>query len=222
MKGKVLSSSLQATLEHLFTMYQKKLSDDTQLRIVRKGFVYSKIDPTASVLVMGINPSLRTDYLSIDPYSYDYKDLKEDRYFKKLHQLLVKFEPYGITYCDLFYQRHSEQKELIHFLKDSKGQHFLKEQLTITRKLIKEIQPKLILLFNKKGFEFFTKEWLGYDVHKIISKDLSKGIEELYQVTDTKTYLYASTFIGYRTSKKALYQLQKELPLLLKLLKSLK
>lgn len=214
MLNNTLSFSLKAKLKQLFSEHKNRFTNKEQLDIVQKGFVFSEIDVTAKVLVMGINPSLRNDFVHIDECSYNYQDLKQDRYFKKLHHLLKDFEPYGITYCDLFYQRHSEQKQIEHFLKDELGRGFLKKQLSITNRVILEVKPELILLFNKKGFTFFTKDWMNIEV-KNESNITPQYIENLYTICQTDIYVYASTFLGYRTSKEAYAQVERDLPLLL-------
>lgn len=217
MPNNELSFSLKAKLQQLFSEHKNRLTNKDQLDIIEKGFVFSKIDVSATVLVMGINPSLRTDFVHIDECSYDYLYLKQDRYFKKFHNLLKDFEPYGITYCDLFYQRHTEQKEIEHFLKDELGRRFLKKQLSITKRAILEVKPKLILLFNKKGFTFFTKDWINIEVMNE-SNITTQYIKNLYTMCETNMYVYASTFLGYRTSKKAYGQVKNDLPLLLELI----
>lgn len=203
--------SLKAKIETLFTTYTKLLHTQEQQDIIRDGFVFSKIDPTVSVLVMGINPSLRTDFISDDKYSYDYSKLQNDRYFKKFHILLSAIESQGITYCDLFYQRHTEQKKIAHFLNDEVGKQFLRDQLEITKEVINYISPKLILLFNRQGAQFFSSEWM--DISLDLDKKLSTHNKLAYS-HKLKSYIYFAPFLGYRTPKTAFEQLDHDLPLL--------
>lgn len=212
---------LKAKLETLFTQYEKKLQTEVQRKIVQNGFVFSEVDPTAQILVMGINPSLRNDFVNANGYSYDYKHIHNDRYFKKFTKLLTDFEPLGITYCDLFYQRHTEQKTIDHFLQDGIGRSFLKAQLTMTRELIEYINPKLILLFNRKGALFFTTKWLGYDTVPITAafSNETHHVDSLYQIRTLGNYVYFSTFIGYRTKREALNKITVDLPKIFSFLK---
>ncbi|WP_405212018.1 hypothetical protein [Dokdonia sp. Asnod2-E02] len=206
--------SLKAKIETLFTTYTKLLHTQEQQDIIRNGFVFSKIDPTANVLVMGINPSLRTDFISDDMCSYDYSKLHEDRYFKKFYNLLSAFESQGITYCDLFYQRHTEQKQIANFLNNEIGKQFLRDQLEITKEVITYVAPRLILLFNRQGAQFFSSEWM--DISLDLDKKLSTHNKLAYS-HKLESYIYFAPFLGYRTPKTAFEQLDHDLPLLAKL-----
>jgi len=207
--------SLKAKIETLFTTYTKLVHTQEQQGIIRNGFVFSKIDPTANVLVMGINPSLRTDFISDDMCSYDYSKLHEDRYFKKFYKLLSALEAQGITYCDLFYQRHTEQKQIAHFLNNEPGKQFLRDQLEITKEVITYVAPKLILLFNRQGGQFFSSEWM--DISLDLDKKLSTHNKLAYS-HKLESYIYFAPFLGYRTPKTAFEQLDHDLPLLAKLI----
>lgn len=214
MSKDAFSISLKAKLENLFATYEQALKLPEQLTIINNGFAFSNIDPAAEILVMGINPSLRNDFIGPDGYSYDYETLESDRYFKKFFLLLKDFESHGITYCDLFYHRHTEQKQIEHFLKDDLGRAFLGEQLDITREVIHHVSPKLILLFNRKGAEFFTKDWIGLTIKKFNSPSSTAAIPDLYTIDNTDSLIYCSAFLGYRTSKHRYAILHKDLPLL--------
>ncbi len=213
--------ALKTKLDTLFTEYHQRFSDHRLKQIVKRGYVFSEVNYKADVLIMGINPSQRTDFVSSNGFSYNFKDLQEDRYFKKLHNLLIDFDR-DVTYCDLFYQKHSEQKEIDYFLSSTLGKGFLKDQLSLTKSLITKISPKLILLFNRKAASFFTPEWLGYQIEdlKEDSRFRESGISNLHKIKGTNTYIYFSTFIGYRTRKEALFKIQNDVPILLELCKN--
>ena len=219
MSNNSFNSALKAKIEQVFTQFKEQNITAKQLAIVNKGFVFSEVNPQAKILVMGINPSLRNDFVSSNGYSYNYDNLSSDRYFKKFPTLLKDFEQFGITYCDLFYQRHTEQKQIENFLKDEKGRNFLKSQLTITKEVIEHISPKLILLFNKKGATFFSKEWTGYTLEqRAQQKTHFKQIDDLYSINELEALIYCSSFLGYRTRKEAFKRIQTDIPQLLKLI----
>ena len=211
--------SLEAKLTKLFKKYEKKLIHPEQCSIIKRGFVYSRVDLTVDVIVMGINPSQRTDFLDYSGVSYNYKDLESDRYFKKFHSLL---EPYNasISYCDLFYHKHSDQKQLEHFMKDDVGKAFLTEQLEITRQILSDIKPKLILLFNRKAATFFTTDWLGFNVTKdlVLKNTEFTNNQNICVIPSLEAYIYFSTFLGYRTSKEAIRKVERDIPKLFDLL----
>jgi len=216
MNKDLFNSTLKAKIEKVFTQFKSESITAEQQAIVNEGFVFSEVNPKAEILVMGMNPSLRNDFVNSNGYSYNYDNLGTDRYFKKFSYLLKDFEQYGITYCDLFYQRHTEQKQIEHFLKEEKGHRFLKNQLAITKEVIEYISPRLILLFNKQGASFFSKEWIGYTLASSVNYlNSAEPIENLYLIKELNTPIYCSSFLGYRTRKKTYASLERDLPLLL-------
>ncbi|TVZ51029.1 hypothetical protein [Dokdonia sp. Hel_I_53] len=212
---------LKSELHTLFKKYENHIEDEHLRKIILRGFAYSTVNTHAKLLIMGINPSERVDFLRSDGLSYNYDELERDRYFKKFHNLLKPYDGL-VSYCDLFYQKHSEQKEINAFLKNNIGRGFLREQLDITKNIISHTSPRLILLFNRKASLFFTKEWIGYEVESISdgSYFYKSGIEDLYHLKGSNTYIYFSTFIGYRTRKNDLQKLNTEVSKLLLLLKN--
>lgn len=209
-------------LSALFSKYESILTSPQQLEILQKGFAFSDVDYNADVLIIGMNPSLRTNFLSDDGYSYDYKLQSQDMYFKKFYTLLEPFSKYRISYTDLFYQKHSEQAQLKHFLKDATGQQFLKEQLERTKAQIIKTQPKLILLFNKQGGAFFQNPWLHSTIEPLKESAIPDLKEASFFTLDgsvhCKVLVYFSTYLGYRTSKDALKKVHRDIPEIFKLL----
>ena len=217
MNNDSFNSALKAKIGQVFTQFKSQSITAEQLAIAEEGFVFSEVNPQAKILVMGINPSLRNDFLSSNGYSYNYDHLSSDRYFKKFPSLLKDFEQLGVTYCDLFYQRHTEQKQIEYFLKDEKGRNFLKSQLAITKEVIEHISPELILLFNKKGATFFSSEWLGYTIEQRAQPKANfDQIDSLYSINELETLIYLSSFLGYRTPKETLNRVYNDIPLLIK------
>ncbi|WP_339848638.1 hypothetical protein [uncultured Dokdonia sp.] len=217
MNNNSFNSALKAKIGQVFTQFKSQSITAEQLAIAEEGFVFSEVNPQANILVMGINPSLRNDFVSSNGYSYNYDNLNSDRYFKKFSTLLKDFEKFGITYCDLFYQRHTEQKQIEYFLKDEKGRDFLKSQLAITKEVIEHISPELILLFNRKGATFFSQEWIGYTLEqRVPNASHFEKIDDLYNITELETSIYCSSFLGYRTRKETYTRLYNDIELLIK------
>ncbi|RMB61038.1 hypothetical protein EAX61_06055 [Dokdonia sinensis] len=209
-------------LSALFSKYESILTSPEQLEILKKGFAFSDIDYNADVLIMGMNPSLRTNFLSEDGYSYDYPLQSQDMYFKKFYKLLEPYSEHKISYTDLFYQKHSEQVKLKYFLKDKNGREFLQEQLELTKAQIIKTQPKLILLFNKQGADFFRTPWLPVQIESVENTPIPELKSINFYASDgssiCKLLAYFSTYLGYRTSKKALEKVHREIPEIFKYL----
>lgn len=203
-------------LAQLFEEYENRMIDSQQLEIIQSGFVFSNLDYNADVIVMGMNPSLRTNYISEDGYSYNYNTLSEDMYFKKLHAIVEPLLPYRISYTDLFYQKHSEQLQLKYFLKDETGRAFLKDQLALTLKQIARAKPRIILLFNKQGGDFLREPWIPIKLttpKDCDILDLKKAT--LYNTSGNQIcqfFIYFSTYLGYRTSQAAMEKVHLDVP----------
>ncbi len=207
----------------LFDKYKQEIENLELKRILERNFVYSIVEPKADVLICGINPSFR---INEDPNAYDsfnFNSLKVDKpkhtYFKKFFDLLESHPLLSATYLDIFYQRHTDQKEIAKFLKDEKGLEFLCQQLAISKKKIESLKPKLILVFNKQASSFFgidqkndTNVWLGYTFEPFldikgaykITGLLSSNARINKEVTTTLlkgSIIYFSRYYDYRTKK---------------------
>ena len=168
---------LKSKIEALWKVYEGGFGDDELNKILEKGFVYS-IPHKREILITGINPSCKKSEEERLQRSF-YWDKKIDKngnsYFRKIETILEAggIKPNTCSYLDLFCFR-GEQNLIKSFFKEKKhGVEFLAKHLALTQSLIEEIQPKLILVFNreagyywgrnaeKKG-DSFSNVWMGY------------------------------------------------------------
>lgn len=146
--------------------------------IKKRGFVYSENNTQRDILITGINPSFRKDAESGN-FGFDFqltlKEEKYDNYWSTLKKMV--FDPLNSidlrkksAYLDIFYFREKEQIRLKkEILKNTRGIHFLVEQLQITQQTIENnIKPKLIIVKNKESAAYWGKLsekgiiWMGY------------------------------------------------------------
>lgn len=146
--------------------------------IKKRGFVYSENNTQRDILITGINPSFRKDAESGN-FGFDFqltlKEEKYDNYWSPLKKMV--FDPLNTidlrkksAYLDIFYFREKEQIRLKkEILKNTRGIHFLVEQLQITQQTIENnIKPKLIIVKNKESATYWGKLsekgiiWMGY------------------------------------------------------------
>lgn len=146
--------------------------------IKKRGFVYSENNTQRDILITGINPSFRKDAESGN-FGFDFqltlKEEKYDNYWSPLKKMV--FDPLNTidlrkksAYLDIFYFREKEQIRLKkEILKNTRGIHFLVEQLQITQQTIENnIKPKLIIVKNKESAAYWGKLsekgiiWMGY------------------------------------------------------------
>ena len=228
---------LNDKISQIFEEAKLNIKDPNLKSIVDRNFVSSIIDMKADVLICGINPSFRAIETNLNSYSFDFNHLENDRYFGKFHDLVkVHKDKLAFTYTDMFYQRHTEQKEIAGFYSEKEGIEFLCRQLIVTQEMVEQLKPKLILVFNKQaanfwGLNYQDREnimgnvWLGYEFE-------NTEIENLYRITgllESKerlnsglkatnligTLVYFSKFISYRTDKKVMNQIKSDIPLLI-------
>ena len=158
-------------LKKIWDDFQGKFENEPLKKIFSYGFVHSDVDGAKKVLFTGINPSYNGK--SPAPAPYDVHKATKD-YYKYYGKFQDIANYCGInndwTYLDLFYFRATNQRTLDLFLKDEIGLQFLCEQLLLTQEVLEEIQPKLILVFNKRSHDFWGKNatefsniWMGYD-----------------------------------------------------------
>jgi len=226
----------QTELNQLFEKYQDAFELPYLNEIVARKPLFSETPMTAEVLITSINPSYRKrqDHLSAASYDFYSKAALKDAYFKKYHNLFKAYiEHYNFAYLDLFYQRHTEQKDLKLFLSEDQGVQFLKDQITLSRKRIQQLSPKLIFVFNRYAANFWDLKpekgiytqapWLGF-TYETISE-----LDGLYRITGSLlsnkipeplkgNLVYFSTFLSYRTSKKALQKVYDDIPEIMKII----
>lgn len=159
-------------IQDLFEKYKGKMEDPKLNEILDKGFVSSKPNLDAKILLCGINPSDNGS----QPSHFYFKDLEKAPYFTTLHGITKDCKDRSsIEYLDLFCFRHKDQMVIWQFAKDSVGLRFVVDHLILTQEIIEDIQPKVILVFNKTAATFFgyhaapddanpanQKIWMGY------------------------------------------------------------
>lgn len=169
-------SKRKELLEKLWSEYKDKLDKSELKTIVERNYVYSTIPESEKniILVVGINPSFRINEKNTEAFPFSFNDKKvceDDQYYKRIKQIVPEDTSFRIEYTDLFYYRATKQEVENEFLKDDTGLEFMAKQLCITRNFIEEIQPKLIVVFNKGSWKYWGKEynerkdsnvWMGY------------------------------------------------------------
>jgi len=137
--------------------------------IIKRGLVSQDNIVKNSILFIGINPSYKDHIDFKSPTNY-YNLLQRDNSYKKY---FGRFEDISIktktpwTHIDLFYFQHTDQRMLYHFLNHSEeSKNFLRSQLAITKKILENVNPKVIVISNALARDFFGHNCeinLGYN-----------------------------------------------------------
>lgn len=174
-----MTIDIEKNLETLWAedKYIKFFKTNSELNeIFNRRYVYSLVEP-CDILIVGINPS----YVKGGEHheKFKFKDC-EGRYFGKFHRIMNKIDTLGqykVDYLDLLNIRVTEQKQLYKFLGTKEGIEFISEQLLLSQRIIEEIKPKLIVVFNRLAGNLLganmkfkdgklTNVWLGYEYYK--------------------------------------------------------
>ncbi len=138
---------------------------------IERGFVSIGAIPHSSLLFIGINPSFQTkatpnelDYYCLKPDGNDYK-----RYFGKFEQLAHSANlPLG--HMDMLYFRETKQNNIDEIMSVSFGREFIVKQLEISKNILENVKPKIIVVCNTKARQLLGKDknngsnlWLNYD-----------------------------------------------------------
>src|ERR1035437_5849283 len=188
-------------LEEIWKNYIGKFKDSPEIKkLIDYGFVHSIVDSKKNILFTGINPSYNGDPRKPDSFEAHDFDVHEavtgyKKYYKKFQDIANHC---GIgkewTYLDLFYFRATKQRNIDMLLKNGTSLKFLCEQLILTQEIIEQLNPKLIVVFNKGSHEFLGKNaneqkdehiWMGYEFKdaKIDGMKNDKSVGELKYIS---------------------------------------
>ena len=165
--------------------------DYNSIEIKKWGYASQDEIERNSLMFIGINPSNPNS----DEWSDFYNNIQErteetHRYFNKFIEISKKA---GLlwSHIDLLFVRWTNQKEVEQLISNEKGVRFLWEQLLISKKIIEEARPKIIVVNNSfartlLGFDKYEKKgklenvWLGFEfefdenlgTHKITNNEI--------------------------------------------------
>ena len=142
--------------EKIKNLFENYKSQDPELQeIINRKYVYSQFHTGRKVLFIGLNPSFRE------------KQAKKEEYYKRFPLLVENKNDW--TFLDLLCIRETKQRSIENFYK--KEPDFIKQQLEISKEIIKEINPEIIVVCdtfarnllksNMMNFEFEFDDTIG-------------------------------------------------------------
>lgn len=154
--------SIEKELNDIWKKYDGKFTNQNIAKIFNRRFLYSETK-NKKVLFVGLNPSYRENdnfKNDLDMKSFDAFLCKEDSYYKKFHEISNEC---GIkdnwTYTDLCYYRETEQSTTNQILKEEPiGRGFIWDQIQISKNIIENLEPKIMIVCNTMARKFFGKE----------------------------------------------------------------
>jgi len=206
----------------LYQLFTTKSENDEIEKIKKRGYVCA-IPQKSDLLFIGINPSYTGD-TNQQSFCYEISNAVNDlRHFKEFQTLISDTEyEKNWTFIDLFYFRETNQKLLDFIIR--KDVIFIVEQLRLTNKIIKYINPKIIVVANSKASNFFginkfknkkgvyKNIWYGLDFYFNTESGLMKvkGINENSIIKQADFEFYKDKHFLFTSSLKYMNRFEKE------------
>jgi len=133
-------------------------SEYDNVQIKQYGYALQEIIEKDALMFIGVNPS----NAGKDNWSGFYNNAQEHaddthKYFKKFIVISDKVK-LRWSHIDLLFVRWTNQKEVEQIMSEENGVEFLWEQLLISKQIIEEANPKIIVVNNS-----FARKLLGFD-----------------------------------------------------------
>lgn len=144
--------------------------------VVKRGFTAPREISKNGILYIGINPSFSEN--SVPENSF--YDVYSHKYFKKFHDISKVIE-IKWSHLDLLFLKETNQNKIYEIINDKEngGLDFIWQQLMISKKIIEESKPKLIVVNNTLARKFLGKDqnngkenWMDFKFSEKINEDL--------------------------------------------------
>lgn len=128
------------------------------LPFVNRGYAIQSIISFNSILFIGINPSFDVKKNKhFESFFYDIHQNDSHRYFKKFKDIGEKTKTQW-SHFDLLFLRETNQNNIKHIYSDALGKEFFKKQLMISKDVIENSKPKMIIISNALARDLFLDE----------------------------------------------------------------
>ena len=157
-----------------------------EFEVIKRGFTLQDIILKDSIMFIGINPSFNEKSIENNIEFYNVDQIgKSHSYFDKFKEISESLKHHW-THFDFLFFRETNQKYVNELLKLQNGIEFIVKQLEISKKVIIEAKPKVLIVSNTMARRFmgFDKKqdqtqgvWMGFDfefdenigTHKIVN-----------------------------------------------------
>lgn len=186
-----------SSLAEVFEGAKQLTKNPLFLNVLDRGYAVENILAERSILFIGMNPSYNPEVEKVNPgknSSYPYTH----PYFGRIKKITEKVNEilgtdYQFAHHDLFYVRNTSQKEVLVMRKELSG--FFRAQLSLTKKIIAAVHPRIIVVANAGACEIFQKDMYPWEPgspeqwgnHQELGVDMIKidGIKERIPVLFT-------------------------------------
>ncbi|SEO94117.1 hypothetical protein SAMN05444671_3949 [Flavobacterium sp. CF108] len=132
----------------------------SSIEVLQRGYAIHDRIKKGSILFLGINPSFSGNPKSMSHFINIDENQKNHPYFNRFKDISLKTK-LSWTHYDLYFFRETRQNFILKLLKDAVGSDFLFKQLAVSKKVILDAQPKIIVVSNA-----LSRHFLGFDKNK--------------------------------------------------------
>lgn len=155
---------------------------------IQRGYAVQRDIPFGSILFIGINPSY-SEKKTKEKNSFFYSNHQQEEvhpYFRKFQDISEKVKV-DWSHLDLLYIRQTDQKKVQALFKNDIATEFLNKQLAISKEIIENCKPQVIIVSNAYARELF-KDKCHFETpfdenigtHKIVNNNLLEGTAVFY------------------------------------------
>ena len=147
--------------EKIKNLFESHKSQDPELQeIINRKYVYSQFHTGRKVLFIGLNPSFNEKRAKKEEYYKSFDATNNDHpYFKKFPILVENKNDW--TFLDLLYIRETKHQSVRDFY--NKEPDFIKQQLEISKEIIKEINPEIIVVCDTFARDLFKSDTMNFE-----------------------------------------------------------
>src|SRR6478735_12519001 len=133
-------------IEQIILTKLKPIIDNPAYKEFPNCFAYPRTIEKKSILFVGINPSSSNQQIPLDSYQLKLSG-NDHSYFKRFEDISTYCDtPW--THLDLLFFKETNQNTIYEILSKSNGANYIWEQLQLSDTLIKESEPKIIIVRN--------------------------------------------------------------------------
>lgn len=128
------------------------------LPYINRGYAIQSVISFDSILFIGINPSFdEMKNKHFESFLYDIHQNDSHKYFKKFKDIGEETNTQW-SHFDLLFLRETNQNNIKHMYNDVLGKEFLNNQLIISKNVIENSKPKIIVISNAFARDLFKHE----------------------------------------------------------------
>jgi len=143
-------------------------ASDSLSHYAKRGYWITRETQNDSVMYIGLNPSYpHSDYQMTERLFYDEYKQVEYAYYKQIERFHNELKcDISWTHYDLLILRETRQSEIKKLSTQSDGKEFIKNNLTLSKYIIEQSNPKIIVVANTMARDLLIKsEWCGYTLN---------------------------------------------------------